>query len=287
MNDLLDLLTGRSIDLLRFDAGQRRHVAAVLTDIQRQLLARIAEEDFERLSDWQRRRVTALIDDVNAILSESYSGLADHSQTGLPGLAKTEAKFAAKAVNLAIGAKLAGLPGPDQLTALVDNTLILGAPTAEWWARQESAAQFGFANLVRQGVIEGRTNSDIARQVRGLLDTSRRNAEALTRTSVQAVANGARMLTYSANSDLVAGVMHVSTLDSRTSEVCRARSGKRWDNNRTPVGHSIPFALPPVHWSCRSTLVPLMSLDEHIDGSQSSKDGPVPAEWDFGDWLKT
>jgi len=287
MNELLDLITGRSIDLLRFDAGMRKRVNTMLTDAQRQLLAVLADADFSEFTGFRQRRVKALIADVNAVIGEVYGQVGQDSREHLQELASLEARFAVKSVQIGLGVKLGGIPVPDQLAALVDNTLILGAPSAEWWQRQESATQFQFTNLIRQGVIEGRTNDDLARQVRDAFKTSMRSADSLVRTSVQAVSNGARLLTYQANDDILAGFMHLSVLDGRTSEQCMARSGKRWDMQRRPIGHSIPFAMLPLHWACRSTLVPLLDEHEKIDGTQASAEGQVPANWTFADWLET
>lgn len=81
------------------------------------------------------------------------------------------------------------------------------------------------------------------------------------------------------------------------SAICRGYSGKVWDLDGKPIGHSLPFnGGPPRHFRCRSTLVAwIKEFDELPDGkarkipeaTQASMDGQVSADLDFDNWLKT
>jgi SPP1 gp7 family putative phage head morphogenesis protein len=74
----------------------------------------------------------------------------------------------------------------------------------------------------------------IARRIRGTATTpgvmavTRREAEALARTSVIAISNKARIDQYLATPG-ARGIRWVSTLDNRTTPICRALDGKAWD----------------------------------------------------------
>ena len=77
----------------------------------------------------------------------------------------------------------------------------------------------------------------------------------------------------------------VSTLDSRTSPVCRSRDGKVWKVGKGP--------LPPAHYNCRSATVPLLKDQVNKDGTRkliggkrASVDGQVSADLNYNDWLK-
>ena len=103
---------------------------------------------------------------------------------------------------------------------------------------------------------------------------------------MQHVANTARVETMKANEDIVKGYRWVSTLDGRTSEVCRSLDGKQFDIGKGPI--------PPAHPNCRSTTVPVLKswrelgldIDEMAPGQRASQDGPVSSTLTYYDWLK-
>ena len=57
---------------------------------------------------------------------------------------------------------------------------------------------------------------------------------------------------------LITGYQHVSILDSVTSRICVARSGLTWDINYQPIDHNFPFEIPPLHFNCRSSIIPII-----------------------------
>ncbi|GER21479.1 hypothetical protein VCH24_65360 [Variovorax boronicumulans] len=101
---------------------------------------------------------------------------------------------------------------------------------------------------------------------------------------------------YKANAELIAALKWVSTLDLRTSSMCRIRDGKKYTTDHKPVGHSVPWLQGPgrLHWRCRSSSAPItrswrelgIDLDELPAADRASMDGVVPAEMSYGDWLK-
>ena len=92
---------------------------------------------------------------------------------------------------------------------------------------------------------------------------------------------------YAGNADLIKGVRWVSTLDGRTSPICRARDGVIYDVDKGPR--------PPAHWNCRSTTVPVLRswrelgipADEASPGTRASMDGQVPSDMTYQQWLKS
>lgn len=114
---------------------------------------------------------------------------------------------------------------------------------------------------VKSGFVEGLTTRQIIKNVvgdGGLADISQRNAMANGRTLVMHLANEARFSTYQENDDVVIGYTWVSTLDSRTSDICRSRDGQVYlftDKNQPK---------PPAHYNCRSTTAPKLSPEFDI-----------------------
>lgn len=156
----------------------------------------------------------------------------------------------------------------------------------EWGPNEVARLTMG----VKTGFVEGLTTRQIIKNVvgdGGLADISQRNAMANGRTLVMHLANEARFATYQENEDVVIGYTWVSTLDSRTSDICRSRDGQVYlfkDKNQPK---------PPAHYNCRSTTAPKLSpefdiFDQGATRASKGADGgkQVAADTTYYDWLK-
>jgi SPP1 gp7 family putative phage head morphogenesis protein len=308
VNEILaDDLRARAVELLRFAPTVARDALKLLAALERELVARLATVglDGAEASVYQTARMSSLLRQVRATISSTYSGIDKSTTDTLVELADMQSSWAASTINDRIGISLASAHfAPQQLRAIVSNALVDGAPSAEWWSRQAGDLLHRFTSAMRTGLVSGETNSQLIQRVRGtrknnfsdgIMAVPRRNAEALVRSSAMAVANKANVETYRQNADVVGALLHVSTLDSRTTLVCVARSGMRWSLDGTPLGTtSLPYAEPPLHWNCRSILVPItktfrelgLDVDEVPAGTRASIDGQVPADLSFNEWLR-
>lgn len=112
---------------------------------------------------------------------------------------------------------------------------------------------------VQTGFVQGQTTRQIVSGVAGaggLADISERNVMTVVRTAVSHVSNTARDEVYSSNNDIVQKYQWVSTLDSRTSTVCKSRDGQKYVIGKGPM--------PPAHPNCRSTTIPIIE-DDFLD----------------------
>jgi SPP1 gp7 family putative phage head morphogenesis protein len=158
-----------------------------------------------------------------------------------------------------------------------------------------------FNQVVRTGLLIGETTQQIAKQLIGRLQfgdfgplsvrqiaaaggelTAVANNQVLTliRTSVNQVANEASMQVYEANQDITKKYKYVATLDTKTSAICRALDGKEFEYGKGPM--------PPQHFNCRSTVVAIIDSDilpPSTTAKRASKDGPVPINMTYGEWL--
>jgi SPP1 gp7 family putative phage head morphogenesis protein len=288
----------RSIDLLRFEAGMRRRVIALLTDMVDDIARQIARGE---LTSYRAESLRRLLTSIKETVGQAYTATLDAVMDDLVGMAVSEARATRSLVGIDVN-----VPPEPVMRTLVTKALIQGAPSAEWWGRQSGDTVFRFMSAIRQGVAQGESNSQILKRLRGdrprgdygEFGVIRRNAEALVRSSVQTVANKARIQTMLMNDDVIKGMRQVSTLDSRTTDICIAYDGQEWDLDGTPInGSTLPFnGGPPRHWNCRSTLVPItktykeLGIDapEWTKGrARSSEGGPVAASTSFASWLKT
>jgi len=184
----------------------------------------------------------------------------------LRGLAEAEVDIAARRLDEALGVDLGNLrPSPEVLRSLVDGKIARGETIRQWWGKLSRRRQASLEAAVRLGMVEGDDIRTMARRLRTTEHVTRVQAEALVRTAVTAVASQARTALYETNDDVVAEEMWVSTLDSRTSDICISLDGKRW-----PVGTA--HIRPPAHPRCRSTLSPVTKTWEEL-GATNLKPG--------------
>jgi len=168
-----------------------------------------------------------------------------------------------------------------------------------------------FSQVVRNGLLTGETTPSIAKRLIGSLEGSGQRLTfgqeprmitkplrkiiaaggeltsvtdnqimTLVRTSINQVANTASQQVYEANQDITKKYRYVATLDTRTSARCAALDGREFEYGRGPM--------PPQHFNCRSTTVPIIDPDilpPSTTATRASKDGQVPINQSYGEWL--
>lgn len=289
---LVQLMVIRQLLLQRLIAGEERKLNKLFDDIAKEL--RRTLQTGGELTTYQGRR-----------LDKQIAALASMAKVPVPSLTELpvlEAEYLKAGIE-ALGLTEVALPARSTLTAIADSSLVQGATIKDWFFRLANTLKFDIERAVKVGVSLGQTNREIADNIIGKGDKgpqpiakARRDANAITRTAVQTVANDARLAFYEGNPDYIKGFQWVSTLDSRTSDICIARSGKVWSYpGFEPQGHSIPWTgPPPAHWACRSTIIPVLKTlremgidrDNFQQTTRASMDGQVAADITFDEFLK-
>ena len=305
---IAEAIRKRAIRLERYSAGEREAILKLLDKLFGELRLRLVDSGIGgiRRTDYQMRRLTLLFEEIEATISSAYGDISDRMDGALRSLSEVEASWAMNAVNEGLGLKLLTMTPmiSERIAAAASDVLIEGAPSREWWARQSVKLLDGFKDQMRKGYLQGETNRQLLSRLVGGVDASgnpvfdlskgtKRGAEATIRTSVQAIANDARMRLYRENSDVIKGVTWISTLDTRTTPGCAARDGLMWDLNGKPMGHDMELIPPPAHWNCRSVLSPVtksfrdlgIDSDEVPASTRASIDGQVPEKMTFEKWL--
>lgn len=287
--DFADAIISRGVNLQQFAEGRRLAVLGALEELQAELIRTIESFDIERIKKAPERyaRLQALLVQTKETIATAYKDVGKQNARELQDVAKLEGTFASKNLEglIKIDARTVAWT-PKQLETLVDGTLVDGAPSKAWWDKQGNDLRHNFEREVRLGVLSGETNDQIVRRVRGgatgryrtvtnakgvkrkvpefvggVFDKSTREATALVRTSVQAVAQASRTRTYEENQDVLRGWQLLTTLDGRVCPECGALSGGAWDFEGKPLPESrvkedAPEK-PPYHMNCLpgSTLV--------------------------------
>lgn len=298
-----DDLLSHSIDLFRLDASLRNDALRILNQLTRDLQTKLEAAE---LTTMGKDRLNSLLESARSIINDYYRQVRAQTEKALEALGPIQAEVVRQTL-AAVGYGSVLVPTVHFAAAMTD-VMISGAPSSEWWARQSGDLAFRFANVVRQGIVQGETNQQIITRivgkqgVPGVLDVSRRNAATLVQTSVQTVANVARHETFVQNDRVVKGLKQLSTLDNKTSDICIAYSGMEWNMQLEPVkGNKLPFVNPggsssgtPRHWNCRSVMVPILRTyrelgirEPEVEGTtRASMDGPVPVDMTFDAFLR-
>lgn len=202
-------------------------------------------------------------------------------------------------------AAVTGAPATFQLTATQGTAITLpnGKVLNKSFRGLAEAQADLFAKTVRNGMLTGEATDKLARRLKGrlkfgdfgplsvrqlaqaggeLTTVANHQVMALVRTSLNQVANAASQQVYQANQDVTNRYRYVATLDSRTSPICRALDGQEFEYGKGPT--------PPQHFNCRSTTVPVidyerLGIEPPKQGKRRSRDGLVPADQTYGQWL--
>lgn len=149
---------------------------------------------------------------------------------------------------------------------------------------------------ISTGLANGLTNEDIIRNVIGKTRLTEAQASALVRTAITRTQSVSQLAVLRDNREIMKGVRFTSVLDSRTSAICAHHDGMVYDIDDTRF-------TPPLHWRCRSTLVPVVKSHSELLESTSPDikkqtlialgaagivrlNGVAPARENYGQWLK-
>lgn len=207
-----------------------------------------------------RQNLEKLLRDLDDILTGITVDWQEKLSEDLQTLAEYEADWTTKTLTANVDAEFV-TPSPEQVWSAVKwNPLALSDKPADMFGMMTGWGDAEVARLVngvKMGFVQGKTTRQIVKEVvgtGGLADVSQRNAATVIRTALNHVSTQARETVYKKNSDIIERYEWVSTLDSRTSTICRSRDGQKYEIGKGP--------LPPAHPNCRSATAPVIS-DEY------------------------
>ncbi len=299
---LFDDAIRHQIYLQGFNNRQVRDMLALLRKVENRVLSALVDPT----TGYGEARLTETLKTVRGIMSDGYGGIVDATKTTMKALGDYEAEWQVAALARSTGLDISfAKPAANQIWAAVTTKPFSGRIMSEWFSDMESGAYKRMKDTIRLGYVDGTPTAKIIRQIRGtrvmgfkdgVIGANRRGLETAVRTAVGHSAAAARMRTIEQNSEVVKGVVWRSTLDGRTSPICRPRDGKKYDLNRQPVEHSLPWlgGAGSAHPQCRSTAIPYLKswkemgidLKEAPEGTRASMNGQVPADMNYNDWLR-
>lgn len=257
---VLDSAIRHQVYLLRYSGYVRNQVISLLNNSEEDIARRLRDdlqqnEGLTTTEQWQRLEAT--LADIDAIRSLSWQDAAQLLLEEMAELAYREPIMLGRIYTAPIPVEVQTvMPSPRMLRSAALSRPFQGRVLRDWVRNMQDSDRVRIRAAVQSGLVAGETSAQIARRVvgtaavkgsDGVTEMTRRQVQAIVRTAVQHVANGARDLFFEANEDLFSHEQFVATLDSRTTPQCRALDGKRFKVGKGPR--------PPLHFQCRSVRV--------------------------------
>jgi succinate dehydrogenase flavin-adding protein (antitoxin of CptAB toxin-antitoxin module) len=295
---LFDSMLRHEIGLRRFTQGEVKRLQALLEKSDREIMKLVRRRGRDLFN---RMKLEALLVEIRDSRAEVLKLFRERVRAMLLELAAEEQVAQARILKALV-------PRPLQLAAVRTNALrraafnkrFKGQFLREWFGNMKTADRGRITRELWEGVGNGESVPAIARRLAGtraqgfadgILAVSRREAETIVRTSINHTVNQTRELLWAENADIIPFLRWTSTLDGRTSAVCRARDGALAPLGGTPVpsGHEAldpAGARPPAHHNCRSIMNPILDPEDLAEGERAAMNGPVPIDVTYGQWLK-
>ena len=280
--DPIEAVIRQTVQLQRLNNAIARDSSGILRSMFDDIVAALARIDptGPAALRYQRARVARLIARVEEVTGEAFTEWNKAVRSDLARLGRVTGLQASADLIATLGTAAAAVnedaPTQNMVKAILDTNPFQGETLKGWAKVQRAGTVRRVRQVVQRGMMEERGSSWLVRQVRGgngvrgVWQTTRRNAEAIVRTAVTEVATQAQLLTYRSNPLVVAEVEIIATLDNLTCPICQALDGKIQDAAN-------PRDVPAFHLRCRCTLVPVVNwkglgLDPPESGERFARD---------------
>lgn len=312
-NEILhDAAINHAVDLQHYSNGVVAKIIATLNRTDAALFAELISA-LERLpaESFTVARLERLLLSARQMNRAAFETVDRELTADLLELTIYEGEFQAETMRAAVPDEVAIRLGvaeivPEQVYAAAMARPFQGALLKGVLADLEATRAKRVRETIASGYVANETTDQIVRNLRGtralryedgIFNRSRQDTEAVVRTAISHTAAFARERFYEANDKVIASVQWVSTLDNRTSAMCRLRDGLQYaKDTHKPIGHAVPWGAGPgaLHWCCRSTSTPVLKswkqlagvdVGEFSQSTRASMDGQVPAETTYAQWL--
>jgi SPP1 gp7 family putative phage head morphogenesis protein len=251
--------------------------------------ANLSQKGFEKLRE-------AVDQELQSTFKETFS----ISKRSLLDLVTDQLSYTYQTVETAMGKIWKAQRPPKRIAEeiVLEKPLVSNKTLAQGWAGVSENERKRLEAVIRRGISENWTVDEIALQVRkgNVTNISRFQSKALVTTAITSVTAQTDHQIYAANSKALNGWQYVAVLDSRTTPLCAHRDGTIY-----PVSDT--SHLPPAHFHCRSTTVPVFkswsdvsklegvnqvrrrNIERLSDKDIAYYDGLTPMRESYNDWL--
>ena len=312
VNEIIqDRIIRHGVFLERYKTHEVREIVGFLnTHVERDLVRKLRDVASDELT---RSRVNKLRPQISQIVRDGYAVMHKKLEPELIQFGAQEAAWNARMLSQAMPIEFSVVsPSVAAVREIVRNQPIHGKMVKEWFAELAPRTASKVNQQIMIGFVEGEGMDAITRRIRGtrakkysdgILNTSRREVDAIVRTSIAGVSDNVRQETYEQNTDLIKAVEWVATLDAPRRRSTKSGNRGKMIRSGTCIACGAldgrVFALDegpraPLHPNCRCSRVPItkswkeLGIDakEAPAGTRASMDGQVPEALTYGKWLR-
>lgn len=311
VNDLILQEVIRHMEALqRYDNGVVMRIIALLNRSDQRLLAELAARlEGMDAGSFTMQRLESILTSTWSLNTEAYNQIGRALTEEMKQFVPYEVSYQEQMLraHLPVGVHVAAVSAEQAYAAAMarpfQGVLLQGV-----WGDLDAGKRKRVRQAIAQGFVEGKTTDQIIRELRGtrakgytdgFIQKDRRDVDAVVRTALAHTAGVAQDNVMDANADLIKALQWSSTLDLRTSPMCRIRDRLLYaPGTHRPIGHKVPWLAGPgrLHYRCRSGQVPILKSyrelgidlpDLEVNGrTRASMDGQVPKETSYAEWLK-
>jgi SPP1 gp7 family putative phage head morphogenesis protein len=261
---------------------------------------RVRLDDLMRKGNLTTKGRKQLLQEIDEELRKTYQETYRASKKNLLDLFKDQISYAYQNVEASVG-KIWRAERPSNRVAeefIINKPLIENRTLLAGWAGVSLNERSRIEATIRSGLAENLTINEIARNVRkgNVHNISYNQSRALVVTGITSVVAQADHAVYMSNEKSLNGWQYVAVLDSRTTALCAHRDGTIY-----PVSDT--HHLPPAHFNCRSTTIPIFkswedmanlegvaqvrrkNLEKLTEEQKAYYDGLTPMKESYHEWL--
>jgi SPP1 gp7 family putative phage head morphogenesis protein len=288
---LLDRYIRHAVQIERFKSGEAKRLSnhlgrEVFPELIDKLMDKLRSVDPDALKkSWAVKRLKKLTASIDKIIIAGMGKAEDALVGNLMDLSDMEVDWTKLIIERTVPLDISmSIPSTEALRQAVLSTKIEDYKLKTWLKSYKKSVRMDMMKSVSKGIAAGESVPQIGRRLRNTANKGRKQAEHLARTAVSSVTNKARQAVYEKNTDLIKGVLYVSTLDTRTTIICINLDGKQFPVEEGPR--------PPMHFNCRSTTIPMIvswkefGIKDPPPATRASMTGAVPAKTTYKGWLR-
>jgi len=277
---VLDGLVRHQTYLMRYAASLRNGTINALTETEAELrkyLMYFADgmEGLSPTSKEAQKEFKRLEKDIYALRAEAWDEIKADVPEELIAMGTYEAGATLAIIEGAFPVALGLQPlSVDHIKRIVRAQPFEGRTLSEWLSYNQNIDAQRITRAAKAAIVAGQTPTEVARAVMGTKDLNYkdgqarkafRDAESVYLTVTNGINNQIKADLYAENDDIIDQVLFVATLDVRTTLECAGNDGKVFKQGEAPQ--------PPLHFRCRSLLVPYINPDNlNKRGFDSSTD---------------
>lgn len=270
---LLRVQAGLAADVLRAWRPFRQRLVAVTESA----LSRIATRGDRTLD---LRSFEELLRRQERVINRGFGAVRKLFTPALEDLAVREGRWVIETLSSATpNFDFEELP-KDTLRRIARTRPMQGRHLREWYQTLRVDTKQAVREAVRQGVQQGQTVRAIVGRLTsrtgGVLNASSRHLETMVHTAVQSTSAQVRKTVYAEHKDAIESEYWSAALDTRTCPACASLDSREWPHAKGPY--------PPAHPRCRCARLP--RIKGAAAGERASRDGPVPGDTTFSQWLE-